>query len=61
MYNPVSKLYERCGTKRVRFKRPKFEKRKLCSLDKFVKYLGKQTKQLYQSFSLLLLTMSCIM
>ena len=35
--NPISNLYELCGTKRLGFKRPKFEKRKLCILDKFVK------------------------
>ena len=34
MYIPVSKLYEHCGTKRVRFKRPKSEIKKLCSLEK---------------------------
>ena len=29
MYNPVIKMHELCGTKRVRFKGPKFEIRKL--------------------------------
>ena len=53
--------YERCGTNRVRFKSPILEIRKLCRLEIFVNYLGKQTKQLYQSSSLLLLAMSYIM
>ena len=37
VYNPTSKKYENCDTKRVRCKRPNFEIRKLCTLDKFVK------------------------
>jgi len=49
------------GTKRVKFKRSKCEIMTLWTLEIFVKLLGKETKNLYQASSVLLLTTPYIM